>query len=179
MSYDAIPALDKATGTWTLVPSFTGTGSPEGKITAPVGSIYTDTAATNGAIRWIKASGTGSTGWKVEYGDTGWRDITSLITPAPTSGQLKIRIHNGTVTLHVSWLTAPQGDLVANLPRDWAPLFNSGGDFRNASGKPIAEVRFTYGGILTIKKLDSASMDSTISYVAKDGWPASHIGTPF
>ena len=36
------------------VSSFTGTGSPEGKVAAPVGSIYTDTAATNGAIRWIK-----------------------------------------------------------------------------------------------------------------------------
>ena len=59
--------------------SFAGTGSPEGKVAAPVGSIYTDTAATNGAIRWIKASGTGSTGWRVEYGDTGWRDISSFI----------------------------------------------------------------------------------------------------
>ena len=55
------------------------TGSPEGKVSAPVGSIYTDSAATNGAIRWIKTSGTGNTGWKVEYGDTGWRDISSSI----------------------------------------------------------------------------------------------------
>jgi hypothetical protein len=55
----------------------TGTGFPEGVITAPVGSMYTDTAATNGAIRWIKATGSGNTGWKVEYGDTGWRDLSA------------------------------------------------------------------------------------------------------
>lgn len=49
---------------------YRGTGSPEGKVAAPVGSVYTDTAATNGSIRWIKASGTGSTGWRDDYGDT-------------------------------------------------------------------------------------------------------------
>lgn len=53
-----------------------GTGTPEGVHTATVGTIYTDTAATTGAIRWIKASGTGNTGWKVLYGDTGWRRVT-------------------------------------------------------------------------------------------------------
>lgn len=63
----------------TLPVTRVGAGSPEGKASAPVGSIYTDTAATNGAIRWIKASGTGTTGWVVEYGDTGWRDVTSTI----------------------------------------------------------------------------------------------------
>jgi len=57
----------------------TGTGFPEGVTTAPVGSRYIDTAATNGAIEWIKASGTGSTGWKVVYGDTGVRNLTSLL----------------------------------------------------------------------------------------------------
>src|SRR5699024_4001105 len=67
-----------------LVPlkSYAGTGSPEGKVSAPVGSIYTDTAATNGAIRWIKSSGTGNTGWLVECGNTGIRDISSLLTKA-------------------------------------------------------------------------------------------------
>lgn len=50
--------------------ALTGTGSPEGNVAAPVGSVYTDTAATNGAIRWIKASGTGVTGWRDDYGDT-------------------------------------------------------------------------------------------------------------
>ena len=56
-----------------------GTGSPEGVVTAPVGTYYTDTAITNGAMRWAKKSGTGSTGWQVIEGDTGWRRITSFL----------------------------------------------------------------------------------------------------
>lgn len=56
-----------------------GTGSPEGVVTAPVGSTYIDTAATTGAIKWIKATGTGNTGWVVEYGDTGWRDVSASL----------------------------------------------------------------------------------------------------
>ncbi len=56
-----------------------GTGSPESAVTAPVGSTWTDTAATTGAIQWIKASGTGNTGWVVEYGDTGWRNVSASL----------------------------------------------------------------------------------------------------
>ena len=55
-----------------------GTGSPEGVVTAAVGTYYTDTALTNGALRWAKKTGSGNTGWKVIEGDTGWRDIRSL-----------------------------------------------------------------------------------------------------
>ncbi len=66
--------LDRSAGNVSII---TGTGFPEGVVTAPVGSMYTDTAATNGAIRWIKATGSGNTGWKVEYGDTGWRNLNA------------------------------------------------------------------------------------------------------
>ena len=59
--------------------SFAGVGFPEGEVTAPIGSIYTDTSATNGAIRWIKTSDTDNTGWSVEYGDTGWRNAIPLL----------------------------------------------------------------------------------------------------
>ncbi len=72
--------LERSTGNVGII---TGTGFPEGVVTAPVGSIYTDTAATNGAIRWIKATGVGNTGWRVEYGDTGWRDIVGSIYAGP------------------------------------------------------------------------------------------------
>lgn len=37
-----------------------GTGSPEGVITAPVGTEYVDTAA---GVKYIKTSGSGNTGW--------------------------------------------------------------------------------------------------------------------
>ena len=61
---------------------YSGTGFPEGEVAAPVGATYVDTAATNGAIRWVKTSDTGRTGWTVEYGSTGSRDISNLLTDA-------------------------------------------------------------------------------------------------
>lgn len=60
--------------------TFASVGSPEGVVEAPIGSVYTDTGATNGAIRWIKATGTESTGWVVDYGNTGIRDVKDLIS---------------------------------------------------------------------------------------------------
>ena len=49
-----------------------GTGMPNGRVTAPIGTTYVDTVATNGAIKWMKTSNTGNEGWKVIHGDTGW-----------------------------------------------------------------------------------------------------------
>ena len=56
-----------------------GTGQPNGVVSAPPGSTYTDTAVTCGAVKWIKMRGTGNTGWTVLYGDTGWRDVSTLL----------------------------------------------------------------------------------------------------
>ena len=55
-----------------------GTGSPEGRITAEIGTTYVDVNATNGALKWIKWSGNGNTGWRVLIGDTGWRTLNSV-----------------------------------------------------------------------------------------------------
>ena len=52
-----------------------GTGMPNGKVRAPIGTTYVDTAVTNGALKWIKESGNELTGWKVLVGDTGWRTL--------------------------------------------------------------------------------------------------------
>ena len=52
-----------------------GTGSPEGRITAEIGTTYVDVNVTNGALKWIKESGNGNTGWRVLIGDTGWKTL--------------------------------------------------------------------------------------------------------
>ena len=49
-----------------------GTGMPNGVVEAPIGTTYIDTAKTNGALKWIKTTDGGNTGWKVAEGDTGW-----------------------------------------------------------------------------------------------------------
>ena len=55
-----------------------GRGMPNGVVTAPVGTTYVDEAVTNGALKWIKKTGTGNTGWEVLIGDTGWEILPSV-----------------------------------------------------------------------------------------------------
>ena len=72
-----------------------GTGMPNGKVTAPVGTTYVDTAVTNGALKWIKRLGSGNQGWEVLTGDTGWRTLN--IQSKLGSSYLKVRRKNDTV----------------------------------------------------------------------------------
>lgn len=55
-----------------------GRGMPNGVVTAPVGTTYVDEAVTNGALKWIKKTGTGNTGWEVLIGDTGWKVLPAV-----------------------------------------------------------------------------------------------------
>ena len=72
-----------------------GQGMPNGKVVAPVGTTYVDTNATNGALKWIKRTGTGNQGWEVLTGDTGWRTLT--IASKLGASYLKVRRKNDTV----------------------------------------------------------------------------------
>ena len=72
-----------------------GTGMPNGKVSAPVGTTYVDTVATNGALKWIKRKGTDSQGWEVLTGDTGWRTLN--IVSKLGASYLKVRRKNDTV----------------------------------------------------------------------------------
>ena len=72
-----------------------GTGMPNGKVTAPVGTTYVDTVSTNGALKWIKRRGTDNQGWEVLTGDTGWRTLN--IQSKLGSSFLKVRRKNDTV----------------------------------------------------------------------------------
>ena len=72
-----------------------GQGMPNGKVTAPVGTTYVDTAVTNGALKWIKRSGNNNQGWEVLTGDTGWRTLN--IVSKLGASYLKVRRKNDTV----------------------------------------------------------------------------------
>lgn len=54
-----------------------GTGMPNGKIEGKLGQTYVDTAKTNGALKWIKRTPSGNTGWAVLDGDTGWKTLNT------------------------------------------------------------------------------------------------------
>lgn len=72
-----------------------GTGMPNGKVVAPVGTTYVDTAVTNGALKWIKRTGNHNQGWEVLTGDTGWRTLN--IVSKLGNSYLKVRRKNDTV----------------------------------------------------------------------------------
>ena len=162
---------------------YRGTGSPEGKVAAPVGSIYTETAATNGAIRWIKTSGTGSTGWKVEYGDTALRNVTSLITGA--SGRLSLSRVGATVFLNGQNII-PSSDLtsgnsfISALPLGFRPMERR--DFALAatlgSSTNRSAFQFTTGAIGVWLPSTSDKYSFQLSWQTSDAWPTTLPGTP-
>ena len=80
-----------------------GTGFPNGKVTAPVGTTYVDTAVTNGALKWIKRTGNNNQGWEVLTGDTGWRTLN--IVSKLGASYLKVRRKNDTVTYQFGGLS--------------------------------------------------------------------------
>ena len=80
-----------------------GTGMPNGKVVAPVGTTYVDTNATNGALKWIKRSGAGNQGWEVLTGDTGWRTLN--IKSKLGNSFLKVRRKNDLVTYQFGGLS--------------------------------------------------------------------------
>lgn len=85
----------------------TGTGAPESVVSAPIGSTYLQTDATNdvkGWIRWIKATGTGNTGWIAgPEADTGWRIVLAWSGASWTSTPLG--------TPHSDWTSVGNGNL--------------------------------------------------------------------
>ena len=80
-----------------------GQGMPNGKVTAPVGTTYVDTAVTNGALKWIKRKGNDNQGWEVLTGDTGWRTLN--IKSKLGNSFLKVRRKNDLVTYQFGGLS--------------------------------------------------------------------------
>ena len=163
----------------------TGQGTPEGRVTAPVGSSYTDSAGTNGAVRWVKTSGTGNIGWRVEYGDTGWRDITSLITSSPalimgTGAKIAIRRAGGSVFFRVigpATMGGTFGNIVAaqtglRPDLDTNSPAAKGASFRNTRSWIRLE-----DGTRDVVLVESGRAVETM-WSTTEAWPATLPGTP-
>ena len=73
-----------------------GVGMPNGKVTAPVGTTYVDTAVTNGALKWIKRAGSDNQSWEILIGDTGWKKLG--ISSGYAQATLRVRRVNNIVT---------------------------------------------------------------------------------
>ena len=79
-----------------------GTGMPNGKVAAPVGTTYVDIAVTNGALKWIKRKGDNNQGWEVLTGDTGWKRLS--ISSGYQQSTLRVRRINNVVTYKLDGL---------------------------------------------------------------------------
>ena len=160
---------------------FTGTGSPEGKVEAPVGSIYTDTAATNGAIRWIKTSGAGSTGWRVEYGDTGWRDISASIDTntldIESGGHVRIRRTERFLEYSFKSVKVKQTGNIYLPPSGFRPPY---GENANAYQSGFFSVSTAWMGLFGIQAgtVVGSNREFILRINAEDNWPTTLPGTP-
>lgn len=164
----------------------TGTGSPEGVVAAPVGVRYRDTNATNGAVLWVKATGTGNTGWQVVYGDTGWRNINSLIINGWVNYVYPLRLRRVNERIYVvGYLLktdATSAVFLDVLGAGFAPAANTwhmGLVAGTATSAPVL-VRLSGSGFQIPAYASSAVQPESyvdISYSTTDTWPASLPGT--
>ena len=163
-----------------------GTGMPNGVVTAPPGTYYTDTTGTNGSWRWLKTSGVGNTGWVVVIGDTGVRNITSLVTLPEGWGALGFYLHSDqdTVTFKAINLnpSTASGSLFT-LPVGWrwdSTMTNLNSSFGiNGSGVMVGSLA-TWGGTnITANRTASGAFNASLAFRRRQNepWPTTLIGT--
>lgn len=170
---------------WSTVRYLEGAGTPEGSVSAPVGSRYVDTAVTNGASEWIKVSGTGNTGWRVVYGDTGWRAIAaSHLVNGWTATAMQIRRINNMVELFYQGLNgsaATSDTLVTTTPAGFSPTgatprYRAG--LTTAAGLPDASHALNISGTIICRGTRSTlSAWGGDMWTAPDAWPTALPGT--
>ena len=164
-----------------------GTGMPEGNVKASVGTYYTDTAATNGAIRWIKTRGSDKTGWKVVYGDTGWRSVPQILSPSMKASVVKVRRINNTVYLYAAltgWANSWNGG-GASLPDGLLPSVQMQGPSAGRWGGSYLTWIVQTGGQINAEAASAENPTPTlppivsVSYVPNDNvpWPTTLPGT--
>ena len=157
-----------------------GSGMPTG--TAPVGTVYVDTAATNGAVRWVYTPN----GWTVEYGDTGLRNIASLIIDPSvdtTYGNMRaaVRRVNAVVMLDLE-IKTPAAVISPVVP--FKGIFPSGFGIEDSSGLYAAKTYENLNNYMT--KPDGPTLYGAAAatvyrayeqWFTRDAWPASLPGT--
>ena len=167
----------------------TGEGFPEGKVSAPVGTTYVDSLATAGAVRWIKTAGDGSTGWKVEYGDTGWRArdadflATGSIMIRRINNDVYLKIGTGQFGLFTFHETSPAAEVI--LPLHFRPTGNEFMDVRYDSTKTVVGTVSIQSNGWFSPRMDAEYADtsrnlqtSVAVYPTEHAWPTTLPGTP-
>ena len=155
-----------------------GTGMPNGVVTAPPGTYYTDTAGTNGAWRWLKKFGTGNTGWECIVGDTGWRNIASTAVNSWV-GFMCLRRIGPTCTLHLDFVRSGTALEVLTLPGGFRPPANIKTNV--SAGAELQTIHLSSSGVLTKQKIahfGPTGGGEMLSWPSIEQWPATLPGTP-
>ena len=163
-----------------------GTGMPNGVVTGNPGTIYRDTAGTNGAWLWIKKTGTNNVGWHVLEGDTGRRKLT---LGAGLTGNVYIQRDAKFVTLSMegvaNTVTGEVQLLDAGLPAPWqstvrrfGPIYRAGVVMGAVDANSNNVWRFTIN-------TQSSFLTAELNFRARpggnatDSWPVGALpGTP-
>ena len=182
-----------------------GTGSPEGVVTAAPGSTWLQTDATTdvkGWLRWIKATGTGNTGWVVgPEADTGWRSLlvwtatdtfSAGTTPDTTtftyegSGQINIRrvgtavylrLASGNIKMASGSSSSSTGAFV-HLPSGFGPTAPiglhslAGGFWLQAQGAMVSRQ-----GNTSLPAPGTYTGNASLSFPTTAAWPSSLPGS--
>lgn len=181
---------------------FPGTGlNATATNAASPGTYYTDTLGTNGAWRWLKTSaGTGNAQWGVVVGDTGWRNVTSLITPGSlgpaNTGTLAVRRTEAGVALRfIDLLLAPGAGLLtltdpANLT-GFRPITYFIAEIARSNSLALANTiamnsgqilwcgeRYTGAASATADRPPVGIQGTTPLFSPADPWPSPLPGTP-
>lgn len=179
--------IDEARLVWLESRLVEGSGRPEGVVAAPVGTRYTDRATTNGVIEWIKASGTGTTGWRVATGDTGRRNIAATVTwPFTLVNSALLRRVNERVYLDIlaanpaALAGGSTGVATGAIPTGFRPI-PAASSFkmdRSVGDEPITVTVQATGNITFQKAATGGSLTAlSASWITDDAWPTTLPGT--
>lgn len=163
----------------------TGAGSPNGAVSAPVGTEYTDTAATNGARKWYKGAGTGDTGWVVLVGDTGPRDISSYLTNGwelGTAGFISVRRVGNLVEVlleRMNSAAATDISLLGAPPAGFRPNGTVRALYHTHAAVPeMRRGAVTPTEINIVNGMNAGQFYLSQYYFTPDPWPSTLPGTP-
>lgn len=163
--------------------ALTGTGTPEGVVTAPVGTYYEDAAGTRGAWKWQKRATAGNTGWRVVEADTGWLDMTASLANGWTATRLLIRRAGYRCYLRHAGLngSAATSTVVVTTNNGFAPTFSVVFPARTSAGSGTSDIAAKYvtdNTITAAMTITFSASEQQHAWVTDQTWPDALPGTP-
>lgn len=161
-----------------------GEGRPDGVVAAPIGSRYIDKIGAQGAVEWVKrAGGDTNTGWICLAGDTGPRNIATLVDKGNGTLHNAILVRSAQIVeLHIDILMPSDrtGTWTAlSLPAGFRPQYNRyGGLTDNKEGADTRGTQVAADGRIIFYGVQGGKRDRySGNWITADAWPSVLPGT--